>query len=523
MGPALSCLAAVAVFLLLVRFAAFAARRFAGRRRRAAFNALPGFGVSLPLVGDLPHLVAPGRLLANGLAMFARFGPTWRLWLGPLPVVVLSRPEDYEVVMGKFIGKPRHLYGTVETFFGTGLATLNGSVWRGHRKHLTPAFHFRILEQYVGVFERKAVALADRLQARVNGDGFNVFPPFAFATNDTIFETAFGLDESANRAVDPERRQAFVNAMEDAFLVMQTRVLKPWLLLDWVFNLTDDGRRFKEADRMIDEFAGRVILDKKQHRDRAAGNSFLDLMMKADDDQVLSDAEIRGELRTFISVQQTSATIMSFVMVMLALHPQVQQRVVAEAVEELGAEGGVSFSSLTGLKFLERVLKETMRLYPVLPVFARDVTEDVVLTDGTVPAGCCVAVAAVYTHRDPALWEHAGRFDPDRFLPERCAGRHPYSYLPFSAGPRNCIGQKYAMLQMKAVLATLLRRFEVAPAKGCATMAEVEAQTDVNIFLTLPKGFNIRLLPVQSVYDDAVIMLSPPMKRNPRVREEPCQ
>ncbi|KAE8748056.1 Cytochrome P450 CYP4 [Frankliniella occidentalis] len=469
---------------------------------RKAMDAFPGPRPTLPLLGNLVQLAFGGKVLHNGLAIIGRWSPSaFSFHLGPVPMVVLTRPEDYEAVIGKLTQKATYIYSTVESFFGVGLATLNGEAWRVHRKHITHAFHFRILERYVDVFERKGREFGDRVQRLADGaTSFNVFPHLAFTANDTIFETAFGLDKSTNSAVSAAHRQEFVDAMEESFEQLQYRVLHPWLLMDWLYRLTPAGRRFYEAVDMIDGFAQSVIDDRriKMRDGAAAGYSFLDLMMKiqpGEDAVVLNDAELRGELRTFISVQQTSATIMSFALILLAVHPDIQERVVDEAVAELGPEGGVTYASLTGLKYLERVLKETLRMYPVLPAMARDVTEDAQLTDGVVPAGASIAMVPIVTHRDPALWEEPTRFDPDRFLPERCTGRHPYSYLPFSAGPRNCVGQKYALLQMKAVMSTIVRRFEVLPGKGCGTMAELEKNLDVITFLTVSGGFNIRMRP----------------------------
>ncbi|KAK3914632.1 Cytochrome P450 4C1 [Frankliniella fusca] len=472
---------------------------------RKALDVFPSPGPGLPVIGHLYQLLFIKKtVLHDGMAIVDKCAPSaFRFLLGPIPFVVLTRPEDYEAVMGKLTQKAMHVYAVVEGFFGVGLATLNGEAWRAHRKHITHAFHFRILERYVHVFERKGREFGDRVLHLADGTTtFNVFPHLAFTANDTIFETAFGLDESTNSSVSAAHRQEFVDAMEEAFEQVQYRVLHPWLLVDWLYRLTPSGRRFYEAVAMIEEFAQRVIDDRRVKLSRGGdpGYSFLDLMMKihlddSDDAIVLNDDEIRGELRTFISVQQTSATIMSFALILLALHPDVQERVLEECVDELGAEGGVTHASLTGLKYLERVLKETLRMYPVLPAMGRDVTEDTLVADGVLPAGSSIVLAPFYTHRDPKHWDEPLRFDPDRFLPERSAGRHPYSYLPFSAGPRNCIGQKYAMLQMKAVMSTLVRRFEILPGKGCGTMAELESSLDVITFLTVAGGFNIRMRP----------------------------
>ncbi|VVC41087.1 Cytochrome P450,Cytochrome P450, E-class, group IV,Cytochrome P450, conserved site [Cinara cedri] len=110
---------------------------------------------------------------------------------------------------------------------------------------------------------------------------------------------------------------------------------------------------------------------------------------------------------------------------------------------------------------LERVIKETMRLYPSVSGITRTLKEPLYLSKYTILPNTTMIVFPHMLHRDQNTYPNPKEFDPDRFLPEQCAERHPYAYLIFSAGPRNCIGRKFAMYQMKAALSTILRYMSV--------------------------------------------------------------
>lgn len=131
---------------------------------------------------------------------------------------------------------------------------------------------------------------------------------------------------------------------------------------------------------------------------------------------------------------------------------------------------------------MECVIKESLRLLPTIPFVAREVHEDVDFNGKTIPAGAIVMVHILAAHRDPRHHAEPDAFEPERFAGERAGAMHPFSFLPFSGGPRNCIGQRYAMLQIKSVLATLLRALRVEPAgDGLADPADFPLTFDMTL------------------------------------------
>lgn len=149
-----------------------------------------------------------------------------------------------------------------------------------------------------------------------------------------------------------------------------------------------------------------------------------------------------------------------------------------------------TFADTLEMQYLERVIKETLRLYPPVPIIARKVNEDVRLASGsyTIPKGTTVVLATYAVHRRPDCYENPDKFDPDNFLPERVSKRHYYSYVPFSAGPRSCVGRKYAMLMLKVLLSTLVRKFEIH-----SNVDEAQFQLQGDIILKLANGFKVVL------------------------------
>ncbi|KAL6431890.1 hypothetical protein ACFW04_007376 [Cataglyphis niger] len=305
-------------------------------------------------------------------------------------------------------------------------------------------------------------------------------------TLNAICETAMGI--SLQKLSES---QQYRNAVHDIIELILYRGLRPWFYNDFLFSLSPQGRKQKRILKILHGFTEKIIAERKLYHERTNDRylknlendketetddvkafgikkkrlAMLDLLIAASRDHFLTDLDIKEEVDTFMfGGHDTTAMSMTYALLLLAEHKDVQERVRVEVDTVMQENGGkLTTRSLQNLSYLERCLKETLRLYPVVSYILRNMEEDVKLHSYVVPAGTILHLDIFQVHRDPNFWPNPGVFDPDRFLPENIQNRHPYSYLPFSAGSRNCIGQRFGLLEMKAMIASLVHNFYLEP------------------------------------------------------------
>lgn len=175
---------------------------------------------------------------------------------------------------------------------------------------------------------------------------------------------------------------------------------------------------------------------------------------------------------------------------MLAIHTSVQERAYTEIVDVCGADASYyDMTMLSKLNYIDCILKETMRLYPVASILGRMTKADVKLETTTIPKNTIVVMFIGKTHRNPQFWgSNANQFDPDRFANENSVNHHPYAFLPFSGGPRNCIGHKYAMTSMKIQLCFLLTHFTFT-----SDIRMNDISMKLEIMLRMANGYKLRI------------------------------
>lgn len=323
--------------------------------------------------------------------------------------------------------------------------------------------------------------LGDKLADQSEGEAFDVYPFITRCAMDIICETAMGIEINAQS----DTKSDYVRAVYEISELTIVRSVRPWLWHPFIFGLTKYGRRYNQCLKVLHGFTNKVIRERKQllearkmapeakpvsTEDEDVGkkkrSAFLDLLLAASEHATtpLTDVEIREEVDTFMfEGHDTTTAGICWSLFLLGSHPEVQDRVVAELDTIFADEPDrrITMRDLNEMKYLERVIKESLRLFPSVPFIGRVLAEDTQFGEYLVPAGTFVNVEIFHVHRCADQFPEPNRFNPDNFLPENVQSRHPYSYVPFSAGPRNCIGQKFALLEEKCMLASVLRKFTV--------------------------------------------------------------
>ncbi|XP_029173379.1 cytochrome P450 4C1-like [Nylanderia fulva] len=407
-------------------------------------------------------------------------------WIGMQPLINLYKPEFLEIILPSTVniekGQP---YEMLHSWLGKGLLTSTGKQWFHDRKLIGPTFHFSILDQFAIVMSEKAEILTKCLEREIAKNpekAINIFPFTNNVALDVICETAMGVDV---RAQEVETKYT-KTILRGARLILE-RLFRPWYWPDWLYNLVPSGKEYKSGLNTIHEFTREVINKKKIARQsrnstvksekeddeldigKRKRKAFLDLLLDQNekDEVPLTDDELRAQVDTFMfEGHDTTAVALTWTLFLLGNNLEHQEKV-HEELEEVfkDSETPASVKELAQLKYLNRIIKESLRLYPSVPMITRRLAEDVKLGDYTFPKGVTIVLGIALMHLNPEVWPDPKKFDPDRFLPENSKHRNPYAYIPFSAGPRNCIGQRFALLEEKTILTAILRKWRIKSVK----------------------------------------------------------
>ncbi|XP_033071818.1 cytochrome P450 4V2 isoform X2 [Trachypithecus francoisi] len=408
-ASAVSLAGASLVLSLLQRVASYV-------RKWQQMRPIPTVARAYPLVGHALLMKPDGREFFQQIIEYTekyRHMPLLKLWVGPVPMVALYNAENVEVILtsSKQIDKSS-MYKFLEPWLGLGLLTSTGNKWRSRRKMLTPTFHFTILEDFLDIMNEQANILVKKLEKHVNQEAFNCFVYITLCALDIICETAMGKTIGAQSNDDSEYVRAVYRMSEMIF----RRIKMPWLWLDLWYLMFKEGWEHKKSLKILHTFTN--------------------------------------------NGHDTTAAAMNWSLYLLGSNPEVQKKVDHELDDVFGrSDRPATVEDLKKLRYLECVIKETLRLFPSVPLFARSVSEDCEVAGYRVLKGTEAVIVPYALHRDPRYFPNPEDFQPERFFPENAQGRHPYAYVPFSAGPRNCIGQKFAVMEEKTILSCILRHF----------------------------------------------------------------
>jgi cytochrome P450 len=329
--------------------------------------------------------------------------------------------------------------------------------WKWQRRALSPAFRHENLLALVPTFAQCAQEQAAAWRASASAAPIDVMRAMSRTTFTVIERTVLG----ANASLD---REKFLAALAPALASVGWR--RQLALFRLPTNWTPHPGFFKAraAAAYLQEAVASCVAARRVAREER--RDILDLILSARDPEtgrVMTDAEVAGNLYSFlVAGHETSAVALGWSLWLLAKDHAAQERARRE-VTEVAGEAAIGPETVERLVFTKQVIQEAMRLFPPAAAIGRQPREDTTLGPYKLSKREPVYVALWCLHRHEKLWDAPHAFDPDRFAPEKVKARHRCAYLPFGAGPRICMGMGFAMLEMVAILATLLRPFRFAP------------------------------------------------------------
>jgi cytochrome P450 len=431
----------------------------------------------IPPNGNLADIVAAGGLHTFQLDLHERYGPVARFELPDTPVVSVADP-DLLAVTARINRRPEELFEFLSPLFEAGnLQTIPEQEHVPWRRLLLSALgNHRSHEAHVDAFTRITLDLADRWAA-VGGE-VALQEDLSELSLRLICEFALGSELGSSAAA---RRTS--TAFRD---LLAEYLGRQYGLPSAVAEQAREARA-AEALAHLRETITRILDARRAGLDRPRADL---VSMLADSDWV--PARIRDTaLAVVMAGYHTSGVAVSWALHLLAGHPEIARRVRDELDRVLGDRPAPTYPELRCLDYLERVVKEAMRRYPPGPYAARELAEDLALGDHLIPAGTTLMYPIWAIHLNPVYWPDPERFDPERFITAAAEGRPKFAFIPFGFGPRSCAGAALAMVEIKLMLAVLLKRFEFQQVPGhMVTPVErfvLWARDDIKMTLT-PRG-----------------------------------
>ncbi len=409
----------------------------------------------LPVVGNMFRFSADKNILFHFIDLWNEFGDVVHVKIGSLKIFVVANPEHVHHVL------VRHAtnyikgsgYGGFRLLVGQGLVTSDGELWRRQRRLMQPTFTPRAI---VGFFDMMVATTAQILdcwhEPLRNGQSLCMDDAMAQLTMSVISKAIFGVDLRGGASGVSEAFQA-------AFAFVTERTLSGFPLPLRI--PLPSHRRFIQNLDLIDGFVEKQM---SASRDQPNQTSLLATLLRARDPetgQPMSASQVRDEVVTlFLAGFETTARSLTWAWYLLARHPQVMAKLTQE-VDQVLAGRLPTLEDLYRLTYTRMVVDEVLRLYPPTALLGRQTVADDMIGGYHISAGSIVMLMPFMTHRHPAVWSHPERFDPERFHPGMADLRPKSSYIPFISGPRVCLGNNFALMEMTLALAMSAARYQL--------------------------------------------------------------
>ncbi|ALC40922.1 Cyp4e2 [Drosophila busckii] len=432
---------------------------------------------AVPVIGNIHQLGSnPTESLNRVFDMWHDYEKdNFRYWLGYQPNILITNPKHLEFILNSnALIQKSDLYDLLHPWLGLGLLTSTGSKWHKHRKMITPSFHFNILQDFHEVMNANSSKFIQQLKSLAAGDNIIDFQDLAqYLTLDIICDTAMGVTINAMEHDD----STIVKAIKYMCYNINMRAFHPIKRSNLLFRLAPDYPKYARTLKTLKDFTNEIIAKRiEAHRSGSAKQhegdefsrkkmAFLDTLLSSTiDGRPLNQQEIYEEVSTFMfEGHDTTTSGVAFAVYLVSRFPAEQRKLFEEQQRIMGSnwQRDANYQEIAQMKYLDLFIKEAQRVYPSVPFIGRFTEKDYVINGTVMPKDTTLDLALVALGYDDRVFKEPHRFRPERFETEKPG---PFEYVPFSAGPRNCVGQKFALLEIKTVVSKIVRCFEVLPA-----------------------------------------------------------
>ncbi|KAM6157229.1 cytochrome P450 3A9-like [Erethizon dorsatum] len=405
---------------------------------------------------------------------YKKYGKIWGFYDGQLPVLAITDPDMIKMVLVKecySIFTNRRSFGPVG-FMKKAINISEDEDWKRIRTLLSPAFTTGKLKEMFPIIEQYGDVLVKNLKQKAKkGEPVSMKDVFGAYSMDVITGTSFGVNvDSLNNPQDP-----FVGKVKK---LLKFDFFDPLFLLVVFFPFLTpvlDALNISMFPRDVTDFIKKSVKRMKESRLKEKQKhrvDFLQLMINSQNSKdtgshkALSDLELVAQSIIFIfGGYETTSSTLSFIMYALATHPDVQKKLQQEIDTILPNKTPATYDVLIQMDYLDMVVNEILRLYPVTGRLERACKKDVEINGVVIPKGSLVMIPIYALHRDPKYWKEPEEFCPERFSKKNKDNIDPYIYLPFGTGPRNCIGMRFALINMKLAIIRVLQNFSFQTCK----------------------------------------------------------
>jgi len=398
----------------------------------------------------------PIKLLSG---QFVEYGSTYKAYLG-FDEIHLTQDAD---CIQHFMQKSNRSFSKTKLnamlakSIGNGLLNADGEYWLRQRRLIQPGFHKQKLEELSKTMIYDIESFGRELESSTQqNEAIDLTKSMMKLTINVVLNSLFGS------SISPEQ----INRLDEIITAVQHYIVAKVRIpfAKYYFKVNGRSKQIEGMLKELDDLIYGIIQQRREHEEKH--DDLLDMLLQAkyeDNGEGMTDKQLRDEsLIMLVAGHETSAIALTWTFYLLSQHPEIEQKVLDEIRDGLnGNKPG--FDDLKKLSYTKQVIQESMRLYPPAWIVDRESQEANSMNGYQLKKGDIVNAFIFGLHRNPEYWEMPFRFKPERFEPAAQKSRHPFSYMPFGGGPRLCIGNNFAIMEMQLAVAMLLPKFKFTP------------------------------------------------------------